>query len=203
MNIPFGLEGAISAFLTYPLYRILFFITMFESSPLFGMIVPGQLFIMLGGFLGEYGFLNVTYVLVFAIIAAILGDIIAYILGRTYGPKLILRFGKYLLITREHYLATEHSLINYPLRTLALGRFSAATRALAYFVAGTRHIKVHRWIGLSIISSCIWAIFYCFAGYFFAHTYKELLGTIDILAALGLGIVLLFIIQGYRTHKEN
>ncbi|MSS75064.1 DedA family protein [Candidatus Pacearchaeota archaeon] len=195
------LDGTLGAFLEYPLYRILFFITMFESSPLFGMIVPGQLFIMLAGFLSELGLLSLPLVIIFASIAAIVGDILAYILGKVYGPKLITKYGRFLLITREQYLATEHSLINRPLRTLAFGRFSAATRALAFFIAGTRHIQFHRWILLSILSGILWAGFYATAGYLFAHTYENLLTTIDVFAMLGVLILVLFLIRGY-IHKK-
>lgn len=194
-------DNTLGAFLQYPLYRILFFITMFESSPLFGMIVPGQLFIMLAGFLSELGLMSLPLVIIFASIAAVVGDILAYILGKVYGPKLIIKFGKYLLITREQYLATEHSLINHPLRTLALGRFSAATRALAFFIAGTRHIQFHRWILLSALSGILWATFYAGAGYLFAHTYENLITSIDMFAMIGAVIVALFLLKGY-LHKK-
>jgi membrane protein DedA with SNARE-associated domain len=204
MLIPTTIEGIIGPFLTYPLYRILFFITMFESSPLFGMIVPGQLFIMLAGFLAQLEFLSLPLVIIFASIAAVIGDILAYLLGKVYGPHLIIKFGRFLLITREQYLATEHALINCPLQTLALGRFSAATRALAFFIAGTRQIRFHRWILLSILSGILWAGFYTSAGYFLASTYENLLGTIDVFAMLGAIIVALFLLKGYVKKKyEN
>jgi membrane protein DedA with SNARE-associated domain len=204
MLIPTTIEGIIGPFLTYPLYRILFFITMFESSPLFGMIVPGQLFIMLAGFLAQLEFLSLPLVIIFASIAAVIGDILAYLLGKVYGPHLIIKFGRFLLITREQYLATEHALINRPLQTLALGRFSAATRALAFFIAGTRQIRFHRWILLSILSGILWAGFYTSAGYFLASTYENLLGIIDVFAMLGAIIVALFLLKGYVKKKyEN
>ncbi|MBM3230607.1 DedA family protein [Candidatus Pacearchaeota archaeon] len=194
-------DSTLGAFLQYPLYRILFFITMFESSPLFGMIVPGQLFIMLAGFLAEFGLLSLPLVIIFASLAAVFGDIIAYLLGKIYGPHLIIKFGKYLLITREQYLATEHSLINHPLHTLALGRFSATTRTLVFFIAGTRHIRFYRWIFFSLISGILWASAYATAGYLFAHTYENLLTSIDIFAMIGAVIVVLFLLKGYLKKK--
>ena len=159
---------------------------------------------MLAGFLAQLEFLSLPLVIIFASIAAVIGDILAYLLGKVYGPHLIIKFGRFLLITREQYLATEHALINRPLQTLALGRFSAATRALAFFIAGTRQIRFHRWILLSILSGILWAGFYTSAGYFLASTYENLLGIIDVFAMLGAIIVALFLLKGYVKKKyEN
>src|SRR5436305_13726549 len=67
----------------------------------FGVPAPGETALIAASVYAGAGRLNVVVVGVVALVAAIIGDNIGYAIGRFGGHALVLRFGKYLLITAE------------------------------------------------------------------------------------------------------
>lgn len=185
-------------------YRIVFFMALFESTPLFGMLVPGLFVTMLGGFFAKLGILNLPLVYVLATVGAFTGDCIGYLLGRWYGSSLIKRFGKYILLSQEHYQTTEQIMKEHAYKAIILGRLSPVTRALAPFVGGTAHIPVYKFISATFTGAMFWSGCFVTLGYLFGHTYETLSKYIDYGALILFGIILYLFIEAFRKrHRKN
>lgn len=184
-------------------YRIVFFMALFESTPLFGMLVPGLIVTMLGGFFAKLGILNLSLVYLVAICGALGGDGIGYLLGRYYGKGLIKKFGKYILLSQEHYQTTEQIMKDHAFKAIILGRFSPVTRALAPFVGGTAHIPVHKFMGATLVGATLWAGCFVTLGYLFGHTYETISKYIDYGALVLLGIIVYLFIEAFRKRHTK
>ena len=66
----------------------------------FGMPVPGETLLIAGALLASRGKMDIVTLLWIACIAAIAGDNIGYAIGRFGGRGLVLRYGRYVLITK-------------------------------------------------------------------------------------------------------
>ncbi len=92
-------------------YTILFVTTVLEGIPIVGSLVPGHTVVILSGLLAKLGILNLGFVLALVTIAALLGDIIGFMLGKKYGITLLTRFSKYLFI-KDEYIEKAKKIIN-------------------------------------------------------------------------------------------
>src|SRR5437868_1417839 len=78
---------------------------MIESS---GIPFPGETMLLLASFFAATNHtLQIPIVIASAAMGAIIGDNIGYLIGRTGGRALALRFGKFIFLKREHLERAE------------------------------------------------------------------------------------------------
>jgi undecaprenyl-diphosphatase len=183
-------------------YFIVFLASFLEASPLFGIFIPGQTVVMVAGFIAQLGLIDLWYVLAFATLGAILGDLMGYYLGRKYGYSFITSYGKYFLFKKEYFDKTKKLLNHHAGKTLFIGRFTSLTRAFAPFVAGASKIRFAKFLFFDIVGGIAWAIVFVMIGYIFGEGFRiaaRYVGMI-ILIAIIISIVVIF---GYRMLNKR
>ncbi len=189
-------------------YPFLFLTVLLEGVPLLGTLVPGHVSIIVAGFLIRIGVFNVWVTCGLAILAAVLGDYIGFLLGKKYGLSLIDKVKPYFFITDEHISKVQGLLNKHTGKAMILGRLNPITRALMPFMVGANHAdkvsdatnskKEERrfWI-FNIIGGSIWAIGSIFVGYAFGAGYQvaNVFTGKSILIFIGVSLI---IIWGYR-----
>jgi len=153
-------------------YWIVLIAAMLEASPLFGLFIPGQLIVIIGGFFVRLGIIDIGDTIFVAALGAILGDLIGYWLGRKYGYSFLTRFGKYFFFKKEYFDKTKILMNQHPGKTLIIGRFNSLTRAFAPFVAGSSNLPFAKFFIYNIIGGISWAITFVLAGYIFGKSYE-------------------------------
>jgi len=153
-------------------YWIILLTAMLEASPIFGLLIPGQLIVILGGFFAKAGILEIGDVVFVSALGAILGDLIGYLLGRKYGYSFIARYGKYFFFKKEHFEKTKSLMDNHTGKTLIIGRFNSLTRAFAPFVAGSTNVPFSKFLIYNIIGGISWAVLFAMIGYIFGKSYE-------------------------------
>lgn len=178
-------------------YPFLFLTVALEGIPLLGTLVPGHISIIVAGFLIKIGVFNIWFTCILAIVAAIFGDYIGFILGKKYGLSLIDRVKPYFFITDEHVAKVQRLLGKHTGKAMILGKFSPITRSLMPFVVGANHTDEKRFWTYNIIGSCIWALGSILLGYGFGAGYQlaNIFTGRFILIIAGLVIIILW---GYR-----
>lgn len=73
----------------------------------FGVPVPGETILIGAAVHAGAGRLNLVLVALIGLVAAVLGDNIAYGLGRAGGHRLLLRFGRFVLLTEKRLDTAE------------------------------------------------------------------------------------------------
>lgn len=178
-------------------YGILILAAMLEASPLFGLVVPGQLIMIIGGFLVKRGILDLGDTILFAALGAILGDLIGYGLGRKYGISFITTYGKYFFFRKEHFEKTKKVMEQHAGKTLILGRFNSLTRAFAPFVAGSTKIPLGKFLIYNVLGGIGWAVCFVLLGFWFGKSYETVsryIGPAIILAT----VVSILFVYAYR-----
>ncbi len=178
-------------------YVSLFVLTFLEGIPLVGMAIPGHLAIIIAGFLARIEVLSLPIVLIVSVLGAVLGDFIGFTIGKKYGLTFIDRFRPYFFITDAHIAKARALLSKHTGKSMIIGRFTPATRALMPFIVGTTDIHVSRFWFFNVIGGVSWAIISVMAGYFLGSAYhlaSRYFGRIVLIAIPAICII----IWGYR-----
>jgi membrane protein DedA with SNARE-associated domain/membrane-associated phospholipid phosphatase len=153
-------------------YWIIFLFAFIETSPFFGLFIPGQSVLIVGGFLAKIGILKLTELIFIAALGTIIGDFTGYLLGRRYGFSLFSKYGKYVLLKKEHLDNTKKLVNKHTGKALILGRFNSVTRAVAPFAAGSMDIPFSKFVPFNIISCMMYSIAFIFIGYMLGTSYE-------------------------------
>jgi len=159
-----------------------------------GLIIPGAILTVFGGFLVYHGKGDLPTVLAAASIGAIIGDLISYLLGARFGSRL---WGRGLL--RKHVdllLKAQAYFYHHGGKSVFFGRFIGPLRGLVPFIAGAAHMRPLPFCGWAVISGLLWGIGYPGLGYLGGTSWemaRGLSGGAGLLIALLAGLVGFFV----------
>jgi membrane-associated protein len=151
----------------YALWGVAFII--FAECGLFA-ILPGDSLLFTVGLFVALGTIDhsLWFVCVVLTIAAILGNVVGYWLGRLIGPPLFKpRAGVLGRIFRQSYVhQTEAFFVKYGSRALILARFVPIVRTFVTLVAGVGRMDFRRFITYTAIGGVLWACGVTVAGFY-------------------------------------
>jgi membrane-associated protein len=127
-----------------------------EAAILVGMVLPGEIALLVAGFGAHQGWISLWPMVVVAIGAAALGDSVGYEFGRWIGPKIRgSRLGARIGIDR--WQRAEDFLHRHGGKAVLLGRFTALLRALTPGVAGAAGLPYLRvFLPWNLTGAVIW-----------------------------------------------
>lgn len=141
----------------------------------FGVPAPGETSIIAGATAAGHGELNIVAVGVVAFLAAVLGDSIGYLIGRTGGHKLVLRFGKYVFLTPERLERVEGFMAKRGAIMVIVARFVEGLRQFNGVVAGMTLMPFGRFLIFNAIGAALWVGVWSSAGYFAGSYFTEII----------------------------
>jgi undecaprenyl-diphosphatase len=153
-------------------YVFLLVITICESLPLLGVVIPGGFIVLAAGFFIKTGVFHWMPTFFVVCIGSIVGNVIGYYIGRKYGESFLLRFGKYIFFQPKHFEKTKVLLHTHPGKAIIGGHFYSLTRALVPFAAGSMGISSLRFFTLTTIGTCLWVGIYIPVGYLFGQGFE-------------------------------
>lgn len=124
----------------------------------FGVPVPGETILIAAAVYAGAGRLNIFVVVAVAIAAAVLGDNIGYLIGHFGGRRLVLRWGKYVLLTEERLDKAEAFFEHHGGKVVTIARFIEGLRQANGIVAGTSDMPWRRFLIFNALGlRCGWA----------------------------------------------
>jgi len=131
----------------------------------FGVPVPGETILIAAAVYARAGKLNVVAVGVVAVLAAIIGDNIGYAIGHFGGRALVLRFGKYVLLTSERLDKAERFFDRYGGIVVIFAHFVEELRQANGIVAGTIRMHWLRFLICNAVGAVLWVGLWTAVGY--------------------------------------
>lgn len=132
----------------------------------FGVPAPGETSIIAGSVLAGSGRLNIFIVALAAFFAAVGGDSIGYVIGRTGGRSLLLRFGKYVGLNERRLTRVEGFMARRGTVMVVIARFIEGLRQLNGVVAGVTRMPFGKFLVCNAIGAALWVGVWSSAGYF-------------------------------------
>jgi membrane protein DedA with SNARE-associated domain len=169
-----------------------------------GFPFPGETALILAGiFAGTKHDLNIFAVVFTAAGAAIVGQMIGYIIGREYGYWVLLRYGPYVGITESRIKLGEYLFLRYGSKIIFIGRFVPLLRSLAGILAGANRMPWRQFMLANIVGAVAWASFFGFAAYIFGHQIHKFAGPMVIAIAVAAVIALVAGAIFIRRHEAQ
>ncbi len=155
-------------------YTILFLVIFIETGLVLMPFLPGDSLLFTAGLFANQinsvtgePFLNLGYLLVLLLIAAIVGDNVNYWVGRKIGLKMLqIKFRGKNLVKQEYLTKTHTFYEKYGPKTIIMARFVPIVRTFAPFVAGVAEMNYKKFLSFDVLGGVLWIFSLTLAGYF-------------------------------------
>jgi membrane protein DedA with SNARE-associated domain len=144
----------------------------------FGVPAPGETAIIAGAASAGRGHLNVLLIGVVAFLAAVIGDSIGYLIGRTGGRPLVLRFGRYVRLTPQRLDRIDGFMTRHGPKVVVIARFVEGLRQLNGIVAGMSRMPWPRFLLFNAIGAAAWVAVWTTGGYLAGNHLNAITATI-------------------------
>lgn len=152
-------------------YLIIFFGIMLDNA---GLPVPGELFLLLAGSLAASG-MDLAPSLLTAVAGAVIGDSLAYLIGRWGGRRLIDTYINCTLCTCNCADKAESFFKRFGYVTIPMARFVFGVRTLSAPLTGALRVGYIKFLALDLVGAALWAATFLLLGFIFRETILDLL----------------------------
>jgi membrane protein DedA with SNARE-associated domain len=154
-----------------------------------GIPSPGETALVLAAVLASQGKLQIWLVIVIAIASAIIGDNIAYWIGRKVGREVLEAPGP-LHKRRVRLLALgERFFTRHGPKAVFLGRWVALLRVVVAWMAGINEMPAAHFFLWNALGGITWATTVGLVGYFAGNAAAKAINQFGVYAAIALGVV--------------
>ena len=199
------LTGAYSmdALIQWGGYILLVGIVFAETGLLVGLFLPGDSLLITAGLLASAGKLNIWWLNILVIAAAIVGDSTGYAIGVRLGPRIFTR-EKSLLFNPKHVVRTQRFYEKYGPKTIVIARFVPIIRTFAPVLAGVGAMRYRRFLTYNVAGGIGWVASMTWAGYLLGQTVPNISKHIHVLVIV---IIILSVIpiavEVYRERRKT
>jgi membrane protein DedA with SNARE-associated domain len=185
---------------TYGLWA-LFLAVMLESM---GIPMPGEAALITAALYAgsKHQFDIVTVVLVTAA-AAIIGDNIGYLIGRTIGFRLLVRYGRTLRLDEKRLKLGQYLFQRHGGKIVFFGRFVALLRTLAALLAGANRMRWPRFLLMNALGGICWASLFGGGAYLLGEEINRVAGPVRLLLLVGAIAAAAGAIVFFRRHEQE
>jgi membrane protein DedA with SNARE-associated domain len=182
-------------------YAGLSFLLMFG---IIGLPIPDETLLTLSGYLVFKGRLHFLPTIVSAFLGSTCGITISYLLGRSGGYALIVRYGHWVHITATKVERVQQWLEHRGRWGLFVGYFIPGVRHLAALVAGTSRMRYALFAPFAYSGGLLWCTTFVTAGFFLGKEWLEVAVLIRqwILAAVAV-VGFLLVIYYFVSHRND
>lgn len=149
------------------IYLLLFLIVFAETGLVIMPLLPGDSLLFVTGTLAAAGGMDIAWVSLVLITAAICGDNTNYWIGHHLGPRVFRRDGRFL--NRQHLEKAQEFYARHGGKAVMIGRFLPIIRTFVPFVAGIGRMPYLRFVSFSVLGTLLWVLSFVLAGYFFGN----------------------------------
>lgn len=181
-------------------YILLVAIVFTETGLLVGLFLPGDSLLITAGLLAGAGKLNIWWINVLVIAAAIVGDSTGYAIGVRLGPRIFTR-PKSLLFNPKHVARTQRFYEKYGAKTIVIARFVPIVRTFAPVLAGVGQMRYRRFLVYNVAGGIGWVASMTWAGYLLGQTVPNISKHMHVVVIV---IIILSVIPiGIEVYRER
>ena len=148
------------------IYVILFLVIFIETGLVAMPFLPGDSLLFTAGIFAASGQLNLAYLLILLLIAAVLGDNCNYWIGRKIGLRVFeLKFRAKPIIKKKYLDQTELFFAKNGVKAIIMARFVPFVRTFAPFAAGIGKMNYNRFFLFDLLGGFLWIFSLTLAGY--------------------------------------
>ncbi|HLG86360.1 MAG TPA: DedA family protein [Alphaproteobacteria bacterium] len=192
-------QGALPHLISAYGYGAVAGIVAFESI---GIPLPGESTVIAAAIVaGTTHRLDIRLVIAATAAGAILGDNVGFWIGREFGYRLVLRFGRYVRLSERRIKLGQYLFLRYGAEVVFFGRFVVLLRTFAAFLAGANCMRWRRFLVFNIAGGVMWAAIYGLGGYYLGKEIHRLAEPVAIALGAVAAIVITTALILVRRHE--
>jgi membrane protein DedA with SNARE-associated domain len=145
----------------------------------FGVPVPGEIMLIAAAVFAGAGQMNIAVVFVVAVLAAVIGDNIGFMVGHFGGRPLAERFGRYVFLTPERLDRTEKYFNAHGGKVVTVARFIDGLRQINGLLAGIAGMHWLKFLAYNTLGAVLWVGTWCGLGYLAGEKIVEIYDTFE------------------------
>jgi membrane protein DedA with SNARE-associated domain len=152
-------------------YPGIFFLMALESAC---MPIPSEVVMPFAGYLAYQGEMDFWTIVVVGSLGCTFGSIMAYVAGYYAGRPLILKYGKYFLITEKHLVQAEEWFKKWGPKATFIARLLPVIRTVISLPAGVAKMDFKKFTLYSFVGSVPWNFMLAYAGYILGAEWESI-----------------------------
>ncbi len=164
-----SIAAGIAELTGWPAYLLIAALVFGETAVFLGFVLPGEAAVVLGGVLASRGQVSIVPLTVIVVVAAILGPLVGYEIGRRMGDRLFASRALQRIpggVTRARSTLQARGGLG-----VLIGRFVAILRAVVPAAAGAAPVRYRTFLFYDVVGGIIWGVGYCLLGYLAGSAY--------------------------------
>jgi membrane-associated protein len=149
-------------------YALLFGIVFMETGFVVTPFLPGDSLLFVAGTVAAAGGMEMHWVILTLVCAALCGDNVNYWIGRLLGPR-VFHFQNSRWFRRENLERTHAFMERHGPKAIIVARFVPIVRTFVPFVCGIGRLTYLRFLAFSLLGALLWVCLLVPAGYFFGN----------------------------------
>ncbi|MFJ4848511.1 MULTISPECIES: DedA family protein [unclassified Streptomyces] len=130
-----------------------------------GIPVPGQTVLVVAAAYAGTGRMDLAGVVAVALAAAVLGNSLGYLIGRSGGRAFVHRWGRYVLLTPARFARGEAFFARRADLVIVFARFVDVLRQTNGIIAGTARMPWWRFLACTTLGALLWVGAWAAVGY--------------------------------------
>lgn len=180
------------------LVYLLVFAVMFVESA--GAPIPGLTLVMVAAAFAGQGKLDIWLVVLANLVGSTLGGMVGYAIGEYGGRSLLLRYGRYILITPARLEQGERYLQQHGNKAILLSRYLPVLCFLFGVLGGMARLPYRPFVIYNFLGIFLWSVTHLTAAFFFGRSLDVLFSTVNSVGLI-ICIVVGFVVVLYITRR--
>jgi membrane protein DedA with SNARE-associated domain len=186
-------------------YTGIFLLMAMESSV---FPIPSEIVMPPAGYLAQQGKMNMALVILSGTLGSLVGAYANYFVARWLGRPLLIKYGKYVWITEEHFDRVEKFFLAHGEISTFVGRLLPVARHLISLPAGLANMNHVKFTLYTLLGAAIWVSVLSWIGYFIGQN-QELIArysehaVIDVILFSALLVGIYIVIHRRRARSQT
>jgi membrane protein DedA with SNARE-associated domain len=180
---------------------VVFAVVMLEGM---GIPVPGETALITAAlYAGSTHQIGIASVVLVAAMAAIIGDNIGYLIGRSIGIRLIERYGRHVRLNEARLKMGQYLFRRHGGKIVLCARFVTLLRSFAALLAGVNRMRWPYFLIMNAIGGTCWAFLFGGGAYLFGEEMRRVTRPVSLLLLVAaVGLITTGVIFFQRHEKE-
>jgi membrane protein DedA with SNARE-associated domain len=169
-----------------------------------GLPLPGETVLVVASLYAsrQHG-LSIEGIIAAAAVGGIVGDNAAYLVGREFGYRLLLRYGRFIGLSDARIKLGQYLFKRHGGKVVFFGRFIAILRILAAFLAGVNRMDWRPFLLANAAGAILWASIFGLGAYTFGKALLQVTGPLAIVLLIVVGLMIIGAALFLRTHEAE
>ena len=170
-----------------------------ETGLFVGFFLPGDSLLVTAGIIAAAGQLDIRLLIIFATLAAIVGDQTGYVIGRRAGEALDRRYSRF----HAHLERAHEFYETYGAKTIVLARFVPIVRTFVPAVAGAARMNYRKFVTYNVAGGILWVFSTTLLGYALGSMIPEIDRYLHLVIAIVVFLSILPSFFEWRKHRKK